>query len=283
MPKFQVFKSVGEVFSGVTRHYFELIWVARISAAIYMAASAIVTVSLGVAIGSNALGRNEVESLKSMTPTVSLLVFVMVIALVVAALAAAVQWHRFVLLVERDGPAFGQFKFGYFWTSIKISLVMIPVMFVAILLIALPFYFLAAATGAAGSVYYATFAAVLIAYVPVLIWAVRASLALPDVALGGLGSVFNAWEKTKGNGLRLLGYTVVVQGIVIIGVNLMLVAAILKPVFASVITPLAGTEEIAASLICLPLQLYAVMVSVTMLSVAYREIIGLPDAGSPAA
>lgn len=277
--KFQVFKSVGEVFSGVTRHYFELLWVARFAAAVYAAMWALLIIMFSSVMGYGTAVGSEAETLKTMAPVSTLILFVLVILLIVSALAAAVQWHRFVLLGERDGPLLGQFKFGYFWTSLKMSFMAIPIMLAAIFVFGIPAYLVSMSGALGSSATYAIFGAVTLAYIPVLIWIVRASLALPDVALGGLGSVFTAWEKTKGNSLRLLGYTLIIQVIVSAASNLaqMLIAAILKPVFASVITPLAGQEQLAAGLICLPLALYTVMVGVTMLSVAYREIIGLPQ------
>ncbi|MGV8996890.1 MAG: hypothetical protein ACOH12_08095 [Parvibaculaceae bacterium] len=293
MPKFQVFKSVGEVFSGVTRHYFDLIWTARFAVAVFLAATAVLIFRVGVVTPDGVVGGNGFNGamLAYAMARSSLLVFVAFIALVAATLTAAVQWHRFVLLGERSGPVFGQFKVEYFWTAVKLGVVGFVVIVSTIIVLSIPFAF-----GLLGGSFralnpFGVLVFIGCIYIFLLVWTVRASLALPDVALGGTGSVFNAWEKTEDSSFRLLGYSLLIQIAVLLGTNVipLLVFLLVKMLSASLITSLEGMERIVTSFLCLPLQLYALMIAVTMLSVAYREIIGLPvapdtsaDAASPA-
>jgi len=120
----------------------------------------------------------------------------------------------------------------------------------------------------------------------------RSALVFPHVALGNRSELREMWRRTKGNGWRLAGYFILV----------ILTATIcswlvLLPIYSLIGGGIFPTPEqlihlrenttlmLAQYLLGIPFTLVWTMLTITMLSVAYREIVGLPGAagGEPAA
>jgi hypothetical protein len=110
----------------------------------------------------------------------------------------------------------------------------------------------------------------------------RLVLVLPHVAIGQPSNLRFIWKQTHGNSWRILGYTLLVSLLAFVGLLLMLLVNWLLGM------PMAQTPEalkdmvdhptafLIAGVVDLPIQMAWVMLTITMLSVAYREIIGLP-------
>ncbi|MDO8289468.1 MAG: hypothetical protein Q7T44_09650 [Parvibaculum sp.] len=291
MKKFPVFKSVGEVFSGVTRHFLDLIWIARVPLCVYVAAY--IAILLNNTGGPAGMRSMSVGVLKVGMPASWLsswsnigVFFLALIVLFVSIVAAAVHWHRFILLGERDGSLFGEFKIAYLLTSVKLvvfaslmlsgGLVMTYFPFSSILQLGLSIYGIVIAVCLVFGIYLA-----------VLLWLVRASLALPQAALSSSRSIVSVWDKSEGNSWRLLGATLLIQlfaGLLYWVFNwifahigrLALPSKVLQPQSEYV-----STVSFIWDLVSVPLDIYVMMLGVTILSVAYREIIGLPAATAP--
>lgn len=279
--KFPVFKSVGEVFSGVTRHYFQLLGAAFWGIAAYVVGILLLIYAIGAAayrtVSSGAVASDsEVSAIFANLLTNVPLAIGAVLLLIVGMLASAVRWHRFVLLGERSGPLFGAFELKYLWVVIKTTFVLICVGLLAGAIIGL-IAFVAQSVNVKGELGGALLIFGVVAVYLFLIYViVRLSVALPDAAMGE-GSIRKAWNKTRGNGWRLLGYTIIVQLISII------VMQIVSAVVNLALGTASETADITAILVSiaiqLPLYVYFLMIGVTMLSVAYREIVGLPGEG----
>ncbi len=128
-------------------------------------------------------------------------------------------------------------------------------------------------------------AAVTIFYFVVIYFSMRMSVAFPDAALGRRGLIGEAFERTKGNGWRLSAYGLLVQVSALAALSLGTFAiGLLAGLFENF---LAGTESDltikVVTALALPLVVFQSMLTITMLSVAYREIVGLPADGSAGA
>lgn len=291
--KLPVFRSAGEVFSGVTRHYFELARSAPVAVVIYLLAACFILIfnQEVSAMVEQARGKTPEEVLAASTaawthrgawPLLAL------IAMMGAGMSAAVRWHRFVLLGERTGPLWGRFETRYFWTWLKIMLGMVAFgAVIGIIFSALMFISMVPKEDTAqmgGLIVMLLFAGVLIAtYLLFILWLFRVMLALPDAATGGSLGVRAVFAKTRGNGWRLLGYAFVVQFAVAFGYLLIkaVVGLVLKAVLGAAMPAAMGNVEAIAIVVCLPMTLYVAMAGITMLSVAYRELVGLPDVPFP--
>ncbi|WP_421861969.1 hypothetical protein [Parvibaculum sp.] len=294
MRKLPVFRSVSEVFSGVTRHYFELIGVA----ALPLLAMLTVMVIGGALLWQSDLAHWYMEMLRQpagstaqTVPPVSgasgLLIVILVIAVMLLFAACAVRWHRFVLLGERPGASGAPLAIWrgedgrYVITILKLSLVMIFAMIPVVAGSAIAGYLAkggeGSGPGALGAVLF------LGVFFLLMLLFVRISIALPDAALGGRGSVRATFDRTEGNSWRLLGYNVLVQlALMVVSLIYSLIAGlVLMSVFADSTN---GAAMLTSALLNIPIYLYSSMIGVTMLSVAYREIVGLPGGeGAPAA
>jgi hypothetical protein len=294
MRKLPVFKSAGEVFSGVTRHYFQLL-IAAWPAIILLAIAAGLTVWVsdhlavsglagGMPNASDAEKRQAIEAFFS--PENDLKLGAALILYILASAIAAVRWHRFVLFGEGSGASFGRVRplrhedGTYIWTIIRISLIVIA----AVLLMGAIFISTGRLAGprGLGPLNLVVIPIALIAYG----WAVgaylRLMLALPDAALGLGGRIKFIFGASAGNAWRLFGL------FLMIGLLVMIAFTILGVVFGqfalliqrmgwanSPLMTAIGTAAYAA------IYLYFLMAQITMLSVAYREIIGLPAAPAP--
>lgn len=177
----------------------------------------------------------------------------------------------------------------YLWTSLKLTLVLLFAVFVLAMLV------MFAAIGGSNVAGFHTeagksvgstlaFIAIGLAYIALGYYVFRFSLAFPDAALGQGGSISEAWTRTEGNGWRLLIYGLLVQtpSSAITWIGGFVIGVVVKTVLslAGVATP-DLTMKIGMVFI-LPIMLFQWMVTVTMLSVAYREIVGLPSGMAPA-
>ena len=287
MRKLPVFRSVGEVFSGVTRHYFQLIGVAWPALIFILIAMGLYAWSFHQAgIGAlfdllNAEGTPPEEIgaayeavAERATGPVYYAAFILT---TLASAVAAVRWHRCVLMGEGGSFLLRMEDARYIWTFIKVTLLYF---LMAVLLFAVIFG-IAGIAGIAergGNPAGAGFLGVVLAismvigYLLILGLSLRLMLALPDVAIGLPGKVRAVLAATQGNTWRMVGYALLiglVYGVVIL--VLILVLAILGGVLGAgpLVLAISGVVGIAA-------YFYFVMLSVTMLSVAYREIVGLP-------
>lgn len=284
MKKLPVFQSFKEVFAGVTRHYFELIRVAPFAVTIILLAY------LGLFISSSAetAGQPAGESIRHVPWPV---IAVAIVALVVAFPSAAVRWHRFVLFGERPTGALASFwgrnQTLYFLNTFKFILLMGGLAAATVVAVFGIGAGIAAALRGAGGLFEdgtvgfgaLTAAAVVVFYPACIYLAARLTVAFPAVALGQDASFRKAMEETRGNGWRLLGYTLLVQIAVALAVMIFgaVVGAVAGLILALLLPPDAVRHLIGyINILTLPAVLYQLMVGVTMMSVAYREIVGLP-------
>lgn len=288
MNKLPVFKSVGEVFRGVTRHYFQLL-LAAWPAIVFLAA-----VQLFADWGLTAMGYTDESLAAAQMPEgrtqeqflewivrawPALLMFAAVVALfLLAGAVAAVRWHRFVLLGEGAGQAGSAVKAlrvedgTYIWTAIRIwALALLAVL------------------AAGGLLLLLTTGPLVLFAIPIIvfgvIWAnvafLRMSLALPDAAIGRGGRIKLVFAASAGNGMRLLGFSILLSLVCLIP---LLAMGIVEAVFQLFLAQREIGDTWAISLISAVLTgaiyLYFLMLQITMLSVAYREVVGLPGAPS---
>lgn len=299
MRKLPVFRSVGEVFSGVTRHYFQLLiaaWPCLLLVAVLSIGGVMFLVDVGYFELIAAASRGEQpgqmpEGMREiLTVRNGVLFFLLVLGNLLLLALAAVRWHRFVLFGEGAGSDHYRILRGedgtYIWTVLKLVVVSFGLLF----LFAVPL----GVFTVVGDVLVLQIVAVLL-MVGVWLWTatiyLRVSLALPDAAIGGGGSIGKVFDATSGNGWRLLGYAVLIM-LAMLVLNLV-VSLVLQAGFVA----LGGgsPEQVFSSENLIPLivlgivnfafYLYFTMIQITMLSVAYREIVGLPggEGSEPAA
>ncbi len=286
MRKLRVFRSVGEVFSGVTRHYFQLLvaaWPALVFVAIgvglyvwffYRAGIGDVFAKMGDGSPTTEIMQAYMLASSSLEPgyyAAMLLIFI-------ATAVAAVRWHRFVLLGDGSASLLRTEDGRYIWTFIKVMFAYF--LFLAALM--LVFMGIAAVFAAVASVgtegsgsLAATFMIVaaplgFLAYLLILALLIRLMLALPDAAIGQPGRVVALFKATHGNTWRILGYMLLIG---LIWIPLFVLAAFIIGAVAMLMGTAGG---ILAGVLYLAVYLYFLMTQITMLSVAYREIIGLP-------
>tara|TARA_R110002074_G_C12407077_1_gene654697 strand:- start:202 stop:1107 length:906 start_codon:yes stop_codon:yes gene_type:complete len=291
MRKLPVFASVGEVLSGVIRHYFQLLVVAW-PAVIFLLAGAgfVVWQYANVGLFRAYVAKDGAPDMTAImtsmqdlsTSGMMALIWGANLVLLVASAVAAVRWHRFVLLGE-GADNLGSVRLlraedgRYIWALIKIFLLMIAVMMVVSAVFGFVFAVLKASEVNLLGQAVIVMAVVFVAF---LLWGYtllfRLMLALPDASVSRGGRIFAVFSASAGNGWRLLGLFALVA----------LVYFVVSYVIIEVLRLLAGTFGIndfsspalliPAVVLYLGLYLFAVMTQVTMLSVAYREIIGLP-------
>lgn len=297
MRKLRVFRSAGEVFAGVTRHYFQLI-------ALTWSALLFIALSTGLYIHTfYQNGMNDVFALMQQDGVSPGQVFeryleaahaverdplyyVAYLLFILASAVAAVRWHRFVLLGE-NRAAFLRFEDArYLWTLLKLFLLSL----LAILIL----------VGATAGIVYVLgdliempeqaklppfagpliFVAVVALYIFIVGLVLRLMMGLPDAAVGQRGRIFRTFGLTRGNTWRLGGYAVLIGFLTITGIIVLVLVlrylGILVGIWQNPLSWLFMVVFLIAS------YLYFLMLSITMLSVAYREIIGLPGDTAPA-
>lgn len=299
MRKLPVFQSVAEVYSGVFRHYIDLLRVAWLPLLIWAVVGFVAgwwllqhmvqnPAFLDAAADQKA---KDAAFLEVMPWIYGVAIFKYLILAIVA-----VGFHRFVLLGERRHGAAGTgFEFGrsewlYIWSGIKIALLFIAVV-AAIAAVGTVIFIAAKAAVGSSSANMKNLPPMLIlilvvGYAALVLCAAlvasRLILVLPHVAIGQPSNLRFIWNHTRGNSWRILGYTFLVSLLAMVGLLLMLLVNWLLGM------PIAQTPEalkdmlehptafLIVGIVDLPIQIAWVMLTITMLSVAYREIIGLP-------
>ena len=286
MRKLPVFRSVGEVFSGVTRHYFQLLlaaWPAVIliatGVALYMWSYQQAGLGEVFALLQSGASHEEIAAAMeaveqgAMGPAYTVAIILMFLASAVA----AVRWHRFVLMGEHSGMLLRREDFRYIWTFIKVILLYFLLLFIGIFLVfgiqtITTIQSEAGNTGVAGVLAVGAVLLIVFGYLYILGFMLRTMLALPDASIGGTGKVFVIFSRSQGNTWRMAGYALMIgfaYGLIVLG--LVLVLSLLAAALGggAIMTALVVAAGLAA-------YFYFLMLQITMLSVAYREIVGLP-------
>ncbi|MDO8289467.1 MAG: hypothetical protein Q7T44_09645 [Parvibaculum sp.] len=270
MKKLPVLKSAREVYAGVATHFLEL---CRLTWLPLLIVISFQIFSVWADTGTEPLGEYSDRRIAQLTNHYGPTLAVLVLLVALCAPIMAVGFHRFVLLGEKRRGLFGSgFRFGrpelaYLWAGILVGIALsIPVglsfvgaSYGATLLLSAHVFDLSPSmerllTGLTVGMSAVAFSGVFFA---------RWMLLLPHVALGYPSSLKFIWQATRGNGLRLLAYFILV----------------FVPIGALIATSYVATglSPLASVLVGLPVYVVTLMLSITMLSVAYREIIGLPD------
>jgi len=297
MRKLPVFRSMSEVFSGVTRHYFQLASLALPAVLVILVGSAYqywILYEAGFYSAAERMTGRETPSevtaiygeMFSAVPW-GQVVPVFLIA-VLASAVAAVRWHRFVLLGDGSSPLLRREDFRYLWTTVKVFffffLFLIVVSAVGGIFVAIIAGTVSAMGGAAGEggplalglLSLVLIPLVFVGYALMIGGMLRLMLALPDVAVGVDRGVIDTWRATGGNTWRIAGYALLIY------IPMFIVFAILERLILGTTEAVADSSGmvIAATtvLLAVALYLYFLMTQITMLSVAYREIVGLPGA-----
>ncbi|MBX3505920.1 MAG: hypothetical protein KF895_10615 [Parvibaculum sp.] len=294
MRKLPVFRSVGEVFAGVTRHFFELLRIALVPVALsfgVFAAAAfwvddpeLVRWTLSIELPEET-GLDETDALAEEDKRSRAIMFgLAVLASYLIYVPAIVSWHRFVLYGEKTSSLLRWEDMRYVISVIKIALAFL-------------FFLIPMGIAVAGIVWLAqkipgleegallspagisAAAAIAAGYVIATGLLMRMSLALPDASIGGKGGIEDMIDRTRGNTWRLVGFnTLILLAMLPISVLYGFAAEFVMGLEIGGLSP-----TLLAALINMPLTLYLSMLSITMLSVAYREIVGLPGFGEPQA
>jgi len=277
MKKLPVFRSLREVFSGVTRHFFQLAFAAWPAVLCFIALDlaqdwAISEFSpLTMAEESTIAGDTEAGQKETTrngvwrSPLVVISTTYMSLNLLVGAVAA-VRWHRFVLLGEGGAMArhLRREDVDYIWTTFQLWIMMV--------LTAGALYVLWILSPVALRV-----PAVVVCGVAAVAVSTRLTLALPDAAMGNGGSFMGVFEESAGNGFRLSGLFLLIGLLTII--PLAVISVLVAPYNSPLESVLGATGSYVLSVATRSLvSLYVLMLNITAISVAYREIIGLPGA-----
>ncbi len=286
MRKLPVFRSVGEVFAGVTRHYFQLLFAAWPAAFLIAVGVGLYVWAYGeagfgdlIALMQSGASPEEIAAAAEAVEQAAMgpVYFAAILLMFLASAVAAVRWHRFVLMGEHSGLLLRREDFRYIWTFIKVLLLYFLLILFGIFLV-FGLQSLAGESmkaGNAGVVGLLSVAAVLLiifGYLYALGIMLRMMLALPGVSIGSASKVFSILSATAGNTWRMVGYALLIgiaYGLIALGlvVVLSLIAAALGG--GAALTVLVAAVGLAA-------YFYFLMLQITMLSVAYREIVGLP-------
>ncbi|MFZ3034948.1 MAG: hypothetical protein WA138_13155 [Parvibaculum sp.] len=295
MRKLAVFRSVGEVYSGVFRHFIDLIRVAWLPLLVWAVVSIVGgwwflqhMVENAAFLDDAASQQARMEAFMEVMPTLYGMSFFKYLVLTVV----AVGFHRFVLLGERHhgvggtGFEFGRSEWLYIWSGIKIGLLFLA-FGVVMAIVGAPnsgsFDPNSLPSALVGALVLGYFAAVLC----VMLVIGRLVLVLLHVAIGHASELRRIWDLSGGNSWRMIGYMLLISLLASPGVLAMLLINWLLGI------PMAQTPEALkellehptsywiASIVDLPIQIAWVMLTITMLSVAYREIIGLAPADVP--
>ncbi len=292
MRKLPVFASLAEVLSGVTRHYFQLLGAAWPAVLVLLAAVGMVAwlyysvgyfAALTADEGKPDLAALEAAAIALTTGSNRWAAYGAQFLVAVASAVAAVRWHRLVLLGEGANGEGGVVPLRkedgvYLFALLKILLLCIG----GVLLFALAAF----ATSMTGSKALNVVIALLLVFLYFLAFGLlmRLMLALPDASVGAGGRVFAIFRASEGNTWRLLGLVLLLGFVtsIVIAVAFMAVGALANA--AGVASLSSSPVFIAASIVVgLAIYLYFVMAQVTVLSVAYREIIGMPGDSPQAA
>lgn len=283
--KLPVFASLGEVLSGVTRHYFQLLVVAW-PAVVFILGAAFALgwqyYEAGVfqAYVSNDGGPDMdailAAQLRLSAPEAQAVSWIAQLVLILASAVAAVRWHRFVLLGE-GANGFGNIKLirredgAYLWATFKL-IVLFAVAIVALVILVTSVATLKLPVEVNLLLGFVVFVVAFWGYLTIF----RFMLALPDASLGQGGRVFAMFGASAGNSWRLFALILLV-GLSIFAFAFVVAVVLGLAVKAFGIEMAASPAAVAvAAIVYLAAYLYFLMAQITMLSVAYREIIGLP-------
>lgn len=290
MRKLPVFAALGEVLSGVTRHYFQLLVAAWPAVLVLLAAGGVVAwlyysvgyfAAFAADEGKPDLAALEAAAIALTTGNNRWISYGAQILLAVASAVAAVRWHRLVLLGEGANGEGGVVPLRredgiYLFALLKIVLLCICGMIL--------FSVIALAMSMTGSKALNVVIGLILVFFYFLAFGLlmRLMLALPDASVGAGGRVFATFRASEGNTWRLVGF-VMLLGFLTSTALVVAIFAIGAAANAAGITSVSGSPVfIALSVIVgLAIYLYFVMAQVTMLSVAYREIVGLPGSDRP--
>jgi len=294
--KLPVFRSTAEVFAGVTRHFFELLRLALVpivlSFGIFFAAA--VWMNDPELVQWAFVSELPVEAEPSDTPATTdeepsrVLFYLAVLVSYLVYVPAVVRWHRFVLFGE--GSASHMLR----WEDTRYLIVAVKLA-IAFMFFLIPAAILAMGIGWIGEKLIAISelgddalvtpqnvafaAAVIVGYIVATAIFFRLGMALPDAAAGGKGRIEDMIERTRGNTWRLIW----LNTFILVGMGVLAAVYDVVVNFVLELEALSGMPLfVLAMLLNVPLVLYVSMLSVTMLSVAYREIVGLPDDAAPA-
>ncbi len=298
MNKLPVLRATGEVYAGVTRHFLQLLIVAWPAVLIIFAGTVLVNWYL-VSIGFDEAVRDymsdpDPEKLKHAKdllaqPTALMLDWGANIAAFLAGAVAAVRWHRFVLFGENNpvGKSGGHLvrreDGSYLWVLLKLLAVAAVAFIVWGVFFSSAVAIFSKGPGAEWAGGLIKFAAIL-----VVIWGgvlmLRAALALPAAALGADSRLAAAMENSTGNSWRLLAMSLlllfplfIVGGLVMLQSGLAESHGLSKWLLMKDFT----LKEALLAAFSTVFSFYSLMLQITMLSVAYREIIGLPGEEEP--
>jgi hypothetical protein len=291
MRKLPVFRSVREVLSGVTRHYFQLLAAAWPAIFILIAASGVTVwnyYSSGYFEAAMTVqDQSDIAQLEALQREIysganGFLILLMTLISAVASAVAAVRWHRLVLLGEGTSGSRRNIKFvrvedgAYIGAVIKIALVAIVALLLIGALVAVPVMLLGA-ENIQGILSLVIAVLAVAAYFWLISLFMRLMLALPDASVGQGGRLRAVFKASAGNGWRMLGLALLLGVVTIIG--LMVVLFLLGLAIGLLHRADDGVSIVAiigGVVVYIAAYLYFLMTQVTMLSVAYREIIGSP-------
>lgn len=296
MRKLPVFASISEVLSGVSRHYFQLLIAAWPAVLLLAAIGGILAwlVPFAEGLGVTFAGNEQAdkEALKVVLTSWSIMAacFGILILFFVASAIAAVRWHRLVLFGEGAGGHLGQVRpirsedGRYIWTMIKIWLIVGGAFVAMVLIVMLPSFLSPGRKADWGALNLIIYPLFIVGFFWLAVSQFRFLLALPDAAIGRGGRVFAVFSATAGNTWRLFALGLLLSLISGFGLGFVegLFRILARPGGEGSGVGHAPFADIVGAVVYIAVYLYFLMTQITMLSVAYREIIGLPGDASPA-
>lgn len=194
-----------------------------------------------------------------------LLTLLQVVVYALALASIAVLWHRMILLDETSDASFPFRVDRPVWLYIGYGLLIMLLIMVPSIVV------FGAASGLAilgGPLVILAVALGVIIYVLVLIATLRLSIVLPAVAVGHEGfGLRDAWEATRGNGLRFLGASLLIAlGMILIGAALGLVVGLI-----GVVT--GGFVHVLTNIITVLVNVLGTLVGVSSLSLVYGYLV----------
>tara|TARA_R110000868_G_scaffold116608_5_gene310216 strand:+ start:1376 stop:2299 length:924 start_codon:yes stop_codon:yes gene_type:complete len=287
MRKLPVFATVGEVLSGVTRHYFQLLFVAWPAAVVLLAAVVVLgwrysSVGYLTAFDTET-GEPDVEALKAAAELLASgnniwWTYGAQLVLGLASAIAAVRWHRLVLFGEgandKEGLVALRKEDGtYLWALLKI----IPLGVGGFIMIDLITLLLT--HGETNSEVLNVVAGLLTLFLFLFAYGIwlRLLLALPDASVGAGGRVLAVFRASVENTSRLVAVSLLMW-LALFMVIFVIYSIIRLAGGAMGITSVSDSTSLMVAILVIGVAayIYFVMAQVTMLSVAYREIVGLP-------
>ncbi|MBL4836010.1 MAG: hypothetical protein JKY34_00410 [Kordiimonadaceae bacterium] len=268
-PKLPVIEIVKEALQGAYFHFNDMVRIVWLPTLLY--------VVLNVYISQQTAGALE--------PT--LLLVVAFIALFILSAMMAVAWHRRILTGEAP-TELATFRFGrpearYVLITIMLGVLLLPGIFFIVMSGGLPgdnIQSMMAGIGPTGQPENGSITYKILGNVLLLVgfhFSVRLSLLLPAVAIGESVNAGQVINMTKGNFWRLLGTMLLSSLIIFIGVG------IVKAVVESLLLAIGlGAAEVILiiNIIISLLTIFALVVNVAVLSIAYRRL--SQDAGTRA-